>query len=257
LTLWSVTLDPMEDERQLPGYDSGLPEDRSSQEEETVAAEIEDLLRQGYSASQVVNEFGYARSSVNRVAKRCKKGKTVKGGNSKLPAALSPKQLIPPEIALQNIRLEDGRYKEGFIDGMSVLLMSARYNQVLAATQAESLKSQLDILKMAQTGVDATVREVANIFAGVSDRDKQEVIAAIQAQAQQQAIAKSDNPMLTMMQTTMANTMQPILQSILTNAFGGLVGQPPEQPPPEPGPFPQGPESIVEKHSIEELEEED
>ena len=66
----------MEDERQLPGYDSGLPEDHSSdEEEETVAAEIEDLLRQGYSASQVVNEFGYARSSVNRIAKRFKKGK--------------------------------------------------------------------------------------------------------------------------------------------------------------------------------------
>jgi len=243
----------MEEVRELPRDNSGLPEDHSSQEEETVAAEIEDLLRQGYSASQVVNEFGYARSSVNRIVKKLKKGKTVKGGNSKLPAALSPKQLIPPEIALQNIRLEDGRYKEGFTDGMAVLIMASRYNQILASLQAETLKSQLDVLKMAQGGTDAAIREVAGAFAQMSDQNKSEILQAVQ----RQTIQTSENPMQTMIQQTFAEFMQPMLQNILSKVIGG---QPPMSGQPQPGPPPMSGEQqteAVEHHSIDELEEED
>jgi hypothetical protein len=68
------------------------------------------------------------------------------------PIQIGAKDVIPPEAALEHIRLQDGDYKLGFIDGMQTLIVAARYNQLLAAAQAEVMKTQLELFKEAKSG---------------------------------------------------------------------------------------------------------
>jgi len=80
--------------------------------------------------------------------------------------SMDVKKIIAPEIALKHVRLEDGDYRRGFIDGMSLLLMAIRYNQVLMATQSEILRGQLEVLTQARGSLAETAHTTAKVVAG-------------------------------------------------------------------------------------------
>jgi len=70
--------------------------------------------------------------------------------------SMDVKKIVAPEVALEHVRLEDGDYRRGFVDGMSLLLMAIRYNQVLMATQSEILRGQLEVLTQARGSLAET-----------------------------------------------------------------------------------------------------
>jgi hypothetical protein len=63
------------------------------------------------------------------------------------PQRLGRYDVLTPEAVLQELRLQDGEYKVGFVDGIAMLLLAARLNQELATTQAEAMTPMIKMLQ--------------------------------------------------------------------------------------------------------------
>ena len=127
----------------------------SDADESTKIRQLHDL---GYSNAQIHQEFGFKKSTVYKVlpvrpAKEKGNDKTPKGKPGHDLMKIGSKDIIPPEETFREIRLQDGDYKLGFIDGMGVLIMAARYNQILAASQSEVLTNQIKIMEESERAV--------------------------------------------------------------------------------------------------------
>ena len=234
------------------------------EKEQTIKDKIIELLDKSYKRSQLINDFGLAPSTVDTVIREYK-GRH--GG--KLPAERSPaanggkfevmkmdtKQIIPPEQALVGIRLQDGEYKLGFQDGMSVLLMAARYNQILAASQSEILTNQIKIMEESRKGSMDMANEAAMKAAAATGAQ----IMPRLDQLANQMTAGSQNPMASMMTTLMMPSMQQAAQKLAglftktqPGAQPGATGQAETGGGQEP---PQQAAPNIEDHDISEWEE--
>lgn len=63
------------------------------------------------------------------------------------PQRLGRYDVLTPEAVLQELRLQDGDYKTGFVDGIAMLLLAARLNQELATTQAQAMTPMIGMLQ--------------------------------------------------------------------------------------------------------------
>ena len=63
------------------------------------------------------------------------------------PQRLGRYDVLTPEAVLQELRLHDGDYKVGFVDGIAMLLLAARLNQELATTQAQAMTPMISMLQ--------------------------------------------------------------------------------------------------------------
>ncbi len=63
------------------------------------------------------------------------------------PQRLGRYDVLTPEAVLQELRLQDGDYKVGFVDGIAMLLLAARLNQELATTQAQAMTPMIQMLQ--------------------------------------------------------------------------------------------------------------
>jgi hypothetical protein len=63
------------------------------------------------------------------------------------PQRLGRYDVLTPEAVLQELRLQDGDYKVGFVDGIAMLLLAARLNQELATTQAQAMTPMISMLQ--------------------------------------------------------------------------------------------------------------
>ncbi len=63
------------------------------------------------------------------------------------PQRLGRYDVLTPEGVLEQLRLQDGDYKVGFVDGIAMLLLAARLNQELATTQAEAMTPMIKMLQ--------------------------------------------------------------------------------------------------------------
>ena len=197
------------------------------------SAKIRQLRDLGYSNTQINQEFGFKKSTVYKVCPV----RPVKGGNDKSLETrgkpgyelmkIGAKDMIPPEQALRDIRLQDGDYKLGFVDGMGLLIMAARYNQLLGASQAEVLSNQIKIMEESRKGTAEVAQEAA---ARAAASVGAQIMPEVEALKTQIATSGQD-PMASMMMTLMMPSMQQAAQQ-LAGLFtktqpGG--GQPPPQ----------------------------
>lgn len=228
----------------------------NEEEPQKVKDKIMELLEKNYKRSQLINDLGFAPSTVDTVIREYKE----KHGGE-IPAErgaanegkfevikMDTKQIVPPEQALRGIRLQDGEYKLGFQDGMGVLIMAARYNQILAASQSEILTNQIKIMEEARKG-SADMAQEAAMRAAVG------VAAQIMPKVDQlasQIAAGSQNPMASLMMSMMAPAFQQAGQQV-AQLFGQT--QPGQAQPG--GDEPQQPWSPpnVEEHSRDEFKE--
>ena len=198
---------------------------QENQSEENLSAEVDQLLEEGLTQKQIEAK-GYSPSLIRqRIRKRLKAGKIQPGqagkGNEGI-VKLGPKDIIPPEQALRNIRLQDGDYKLGFIDGMGVLIMAARYNQLLAASQAEVIKSQLEILKESREGAVELAQQAAGEAAATAAA---RATAHMDARFDQILAQKAEAKPPDTMEGVMARTMNTVMQQFTQMMFGGQGGQ--------------------------------
>ena len=63
------------------------------------------------------------------------------------PQRLGRYDVLTPDAVLQELRLQDGDYKIGFVDGIAMLLLAARLNQELATTQAQAMTPMISMLQ--------------------------------------------------------------------------------------------------------------
>jgi hypothetical protein len=151
----------------------------SSTDDETIdeKAEINRLLDEGYSVKQII-DLGFKRRTAYHYAKKRLKpenepatGTDVAGTNHTGKGRyeltkLGSKDVIPPEAVLEMIHLpQNGEavevWRRGVMDGVGMLLLGARYSQLTAAGQAETVKNQLDIMREAKEGNKEIAREAA------------------------------------------------------------------------------------------------
>ena len=97
---------------------------------------------------ELIADESIPRGTVDRVKNEMKKNGELpqsNAGNSlismkrQFPQRLGRYDVLTPEAVLEQLRLQDGDYKIGFVDGIAMLLLAARLNQELATTQAEAM----------------------------------------------------------------------------------------------------------------------
>jgi hypothetical protein len=231
-------------------------------QDETIKDQIIALLEKGYKRDQLIKDFKFAERSVDaaiRVYKelhnsntgepkeddapiaddgasaplskngRSKAGKSPPGGARPEGKGyelmkISTKDMIPPEQALMGIRLQDGEYKKGFVDGMGVLIMAARYNQILAASQAEIITGQLEIMKESrESGMEMAAAAAGEAAARATMHIDQRFDQLRQEKAD---IATVKDPM----KGLMARTMETMMNRLTGMMFGQQPGQPGSTP---------------------------
>lgn len=277
MNAWGVSNSDDDDDEESPQPEEiqqgvAVQQGTEVQVEEDVpySQQIRNLLFGGYSGKEIVEQFGFARSTVVQEALKIKNskatdnnknGKTEKETVTAMVARMSQKDLVPPEYALERIGLSGGEYKTGFIDGINLLLLAARYNQVMAAGNAEVLKGQLDIFKASQGGTEQAIQVLTSEFAQSVMDSNRTILEAVK----QNSVSASPDPMKAMM----VQTMQPIMGQVLgqmMSAFpkvGGQAQLPPQDQQQQPQPqtqsvLPQPQTGInIEHHSLDELEDEE
>lgn len=190
---------------------------------------------------QELKDQGEKPGSIDAVVSELRKKGHLKFGGARgdfYPVKIGKSEIIPPEQALAHIRLQDGDYKLGFVDGMSTLIMAARYNQLLAASQAEILSNQLTIMKEAARVAQGGALEAASVAGEAAAGGVAKFFMDTKPW-----LATAQNPM----QAMMMDTMRPFFQQIMGQMIGGLIrpvppgahpgqGQPSQgQPEPSPG----------------------
>jgi len=219
------------------------------------AEKIRQLFALGFSRRQLEKELGFPKATVYttlpvKPEAEPPGGKAVQQPKGYELMKIGAKDMIPPEQALRDIRLQDGDYKLGFVDGMGVLIMAARYNQILAASQAETLSNQLKIMEESRKGSAEVAQEAAmRAAAGVGAQ----IMPAVEA-LKNQMIASSPNPMMSMF----AQTMQPLLRQVMGNMmtmFQPKTGQPPPGTPAGQPDQPGAQQPVGQQASEEEVEE--
>jgi len=198
-------------------------------------AQIEALLRQGVTKKQLVAS-GFSESTVRKAMKRLERqGEAVaqdqaasadnsatgnhsaaNEADSHFPMKLSNKEIIPAEVILSGIKLQDGEYKLGFVDGLKTL-MAAQWMvsqqvgilQGLASAQAEITESQLRIL-----------REAKSESSEIASQAAQEAASAVAQYLDQTKpwLQASPDPMRSMM----VDLIKPVLQNVLSKFMPGF-----------------------------------
>lgn len=217
------------------------------------AEKIRQLYALGFSRRQLEKELGFPKATVYttlpvKPEAEPPSGKAVQQTKAHELMRIGAKEMIPPEQALRDIRLQDGDYKLGFVDGMGLLIMAARYNQLLGASQAEVLSNQIKIMEESRKGTAEVAQEAAARAAASVGAQIMPEVEALKTQL----AASGGNPMATMMMSMMAPSFQQAGQQF-AKLFGatqpGTV-QPPgggEQPPAFNAPN-------IEEHNISEWE---
>lgn len=217
------------------------------------AEKIRQLYVLGFSRRQLEKELGFPKATVYttlpvKPEAEPPSGKAAQQTKGHELMKIGAKDMIPPEQALRDIRLQDGDYKLGFVDGMGLLIMAARYNQLLAGGQAEVLSNQIKIMEESRKGTAEVAQEAAaKAAAGVGAQILPEVEAL-----KTQLAASGGNPMASMMMSMMAPSFQQTGQQ-LAKLFSATQPGVAEQP----GGGEQPPQQIVpniEEHPIKEWE---
>jgi len=132
---------------------------------------------------ELITDEKIPRGTVSRVKSDMKKsgelpqssnGSSLMSMKRQFPQRLGRYDVLTPEAVLEQLRLQEGDYKVGFVDGIAMLLLAARLNQELATTQAEAMTPMIKMLQ--------TLREEERVAA---ERSKASASEAASIAAQQ------------------------------------------------------------------------
>lgn len=184
-------------------------------EDDSLASQIRKLLADGHTGKAII-EMGYRESTVRQEARKMAKrnGKPTNGAGVMLPVKLGKGDTIPIESELANIRLQDGEYKLGFVDGMRVLVLGAKLNQMLVANLSETTASQLALLKEAKSDSKEVAQETVL-----------EVLPHLADMMKETARASSPNPIASMFSRMLEGPMTQALSGVFKMFGAPQIGQ--------------------------------
>jgi len=205
---------------------------RATTDEEREAV-IEKYIKQGMSRGQIqriLSRRSRRRSPSQEVSEATRANEvervSVVSKVSKRPTEsfvrMLPTEVVPPEIAVREFRLQDGDYRNGFVDGIGLMLLAARYNQILAASQAEVVKGQLDIYERAKGSV-------ADVASKAAREAAEEAVGGVTQWMMREKpwITSAPDPM----QAMLVDLMRPALQNIINQFIPKPPGQSSQTPP--------------------------
>jgi len=209
------------------------------EDEGGIMENIRKLRRQGYTARQVKDEFGYARSTVDQVYAEVIKpeGKPEEerddGGEPGLPVTVKGTEIVTPEYIMRSLAngSEDWRLR---LEGMMLLRAAQRMNRddiemtrMQAEADATRIKPILDLMKETRLEQDAAAQRARESNIEIADRAAYETASQLSQvisqnnaritdsinQIRQAMGGKEDNPLAQIL-----NTMQSMQQ--LMSMFG-------------------------------------
>lgn len=190
-----------------------------SPEDDSLASQIRELLADGHTPKQIIEIGGYKEATVYQEARKWlkKNGKPKTNDTPALPVKLGKGELIPIETELQHIRIDgDEKYRGGVIDGMRLILIGAKLNQMLISGLSETTASQLMLLKEAKSDSKEVAQEtVLEILPHIADMMKET------------ARASSPNPMGSLL----ARMMEGPLTQAMSGMFKMFPGMTPQSQP--------------------------
>ncbi len=217
------------------------PPDFSGTGEPGEAEQIRELLRQGYTYEQLTKQFGFKSSTVRQEMAKFVPPAGEKGGDKgdksdkslakreAFPTKLGLKDMVPPEALVSELSLPDGdtmsAWVKGVVSGIQLLLLGARYSQLLAGAQAEITETQLKILREAKSAeteiADRAAKEAALKVADYFERTQP-----------WKQVPAATGPFERMM-NPVADAIGKQLEQVVGRMFGlGGQGQGAPQPPP-------------------------
>ena len=220
-------------------------------QDETIKDRIIGLLRKGYSRSQLIADFDFAKRTVDSAIKAYRE---LKGNNreeakdgtrpdahddSALPSTLKGTEVITPEGILEHCLRDGSRDWELRIEGMMLLRAAQKMNlddvEIMkgqAEANTKMLKPILDVMEKAREDMDAaaeraraSTEEVAQAAAaGAAARAAMHIDEKFEQLKQQKAdIATVQDPM----KGLMARTMETLMNRVTGMMLGGQVGPTP------------------------------
>lgn len=138
-------------------------------QDETIKGQIIALLGKGYTRRQLIGDFNFAERTVDNAIKEYKEqhgdeaneAKTSNNSDPKslaIPAKLDIKQVIAPEYLIKHLSFVDDDRRQTFVDALLVYEAARRsvmedivILQGLAATQAQTIETQLKVLREAKS----------------------------------------------------------------------------------------------------------
>ena len=134
------------------------------------------------------------------------------------------KKLIPPEAVLKELGWDgafaDEKFKTGVQVGMGLVLLGARYAQVLMGSMAEVMKIQLEIYREAKESAEVAREAASEVAAQIIPQ-----IAEISSKVEASRPAPSSNPLRDMLAEALKPAVNQIVQQFLS-FFTGLSSQP-------------------------------
>ena len=134
------------------------------------------------------------------------------------------KKLIPPEAVLKELGWDgafaDEKFKTGVQVGMGLVLLGARYAQVLMGSMAEIMKIQLEIYREAKESAEVAREAASEVAAQIMPQ-----IAEISSKVEASRPAPSSNPLRDMLAEALRPAVNQIVQQFLS-FFTGLSPQP-------------------------------
>src|SRR4030042_82115 len=184
------------------------------------------------------------------------------------PQRMGRYDVLTPEAVLQELRLQDGDYKVGFVDGIAMLLLAARLNQELATTQAQAMTPMISMLQALRAEeAQAAERAKASSY-DIAHEAANSAISGVVGYLEQKIPKgpppKDTNELFTKRLDKMWDMMDHMMEQKM---FPGQPGKPPEgweyeektsQPAPgtqsqnQPAQTPQGPPPGWEKEQVKE-----
>lgn len=161
------------------------------------------------------------------------------------PQRMGRYDVLTPEAVLQELRLQDGDYKIGFVDGIAMLLLAARLNQELATTQAQAMTPMIQMLQaLRQEEREAAERAKASsydIAREAAHTAVNGVVGYLEEKMPKGPPPKDMNEMFTKRLDKMWEMMEHMMEQKM---FPGSQGKPPEgweyERVSQPAPGPQG-----------------
>jgi len=174
------------------------------EDEEGIMENIRRLRRQGYTARQVKEQFGYARSTVDQVYAEVFKpeGKPEEeregeGGEAGLPVTVKGTEIVTPEYIMRTLAngSEDWRLR---LEGMMLLRAAQRMNRddiemtrMQAEADATRIKPILELMKETRLEQDAAAQRAKESSIEIADR------AAYETASQLSQVISQNNARIT------------------------------------------------------------
>lgn len=208
---------PLPSEKGVQSAMNDMNDSNELERDETLSAEIDRLLKEGYSQRQL-RKLGYSPSLIRqRIRKKVKREgmPPPEGAGGKAPISLTVKEketVLPEWLEQQVGEIFDGsiQSQKAFLAGMSIPLLGMRLF-------SQSMRPFGDLMRLWQAGQADAARAAQESGANIARETVNLILPPVLGTVKEAAIAASPNPL--------AGMAQRLIEPFFQNMFGGMLSR--------------------------------